>query len=143
METLFTTLHVLSAVLIVGPLAIMPMTALRTLRTGDTTRAAAAAAAAARSIRLFSYLSLITAITGFGVMGMADPRNDLSITTPWVLASLLLYSLALLVTLAVTVPAFHHPEEKTRASRYARATASSGIATLCLTAVTVLMAWKP
>lgn len=139
METLFTTLHVLSAVLIVGPLVIMPMTALRTLRTGDATRATSAA----RNIRLFSYLSLITAITGFGVMGMADPRYDLSITTPWVLASLLLYALALLATLAVTVPAFHHPEQKTRASRYVRATASSGIATLCLTAVTVLMAWKP
>lgn len=36
METLFSILHVVSAVFIVGPIAIMPMSALRSLRTGDT-----------------------------------------------------------------------------------------------------------
>jgi uncharacterized membrane protein len=139
METIFSILHVVAAVFIVGPLAIAPMTALRTLRTGNTKQAVTAA----KTIRLFSYLSLVVVVTGFGVMGMADPKYDLTITTPWVLTSLILYAVALLATLAITVPALQTADGDTRASAYARATTSSGIATLCLTAVVVLMVWKP
>lgn len=139
MDNLLSILHVVGAVFIIGPLAIMPITALRTLRTADTPRGAASA----KSIRLFSYLSLIVVITGFGVMGMADPKYDLSITTPWVLASLVLYAVALLTTLAVTVPALQHTDGTARAFTYTRAAASSGTAALCLTAIVVLMAWKP
>ncbi|SDZ56300.1 DUF2269 family protein [Herbiconiux ginsengi] len=139
METLFSILHVVSAVFIVGPIAIMPMAALRSLRTGDTQRAMGSA----KSIRLLSYLSLIIVITGFGVMGMADPKYNLNITTPWVLASLILYAVALLATLIVTVPAFQHSGRQPYSSAYARAAASSGIATLCLIAVVILMVWKP
>ena len=139
MEASFSILHVVAAVFIVGPLAIMPMTALRTLRTGDTARAATAA----KGMRLFSYLALLVAITGFGVMGMSDPQYDLTITTPWVLTSLILYAVALLATLAITAPALQHADGDRRASAYARAPASSRIATLCLTAAFVLMVWKP
>jgi len=139
MQTLFSILHVLAAVFIVGPIAIMSMAALRTLRTGDTARAAATA----KSIRLLSYLSLIVVITGFGVMGMADPEYDLTITTPWVLASLILYAVALLATLAITVPALRHADRSARTSACARTVVSSGIATLCLAAAVVLMVWKP
>ena len=35
METLFAVLHVVSAVFIVGPMAILPMTAMRALRAGN------------------------------------------------------------------------------------------------------------
>lgn len=136
MGTIFSILHVVAAVFIVGPLAIAPMTALRTLRTGSAKQAATAA----KSIRLYSYLSLVVVVTGFGVMGMADPKYDLTITTPWVLASLILYAVALLATLAVTVPALLHTD---RTSAYERTAASSGLATLCLIAVVVLMVWKP
>lgn len=136
---MFSILHVVSAVFIAGPLAIMPVAALRSIRTGDSERAAAAG----KSIRLLSYLSLIIVITGFGVLGMADPKYDLSVTTPWVLASLILYAAALLVTLVVTVPAFQHAGRRPGTPLYARAVASSGIATLCLAVVVVLMVWKP
>jgi len=139
MDTLFNILHVVAAVFIVGPLAIMPMTALRALRSGDTIRTIASA----RSIRLFSYLSLIVVVTGFGVMGMANPGYDLTITTPWVLTSLILYALALLTTLAVTVPALQHADRRARSPAHARAATSAGLAVLCLTAVVILMAWKP
>lgn len=140
METLFSILHVVSAVFIVGPIAIMPMAALRSLRTGDTQRATASA----KSIRLLSYLSLIIVITGFGVMGMADPKYNLSITTPWVLASLILYAVALLATLIVTVPAFQHANsQQPQTFAYTRAVTSSSVATLSLVAVVVLMVWKP
>ena len=135
MDTLFGILHVVTAVFIIGPIAIMPMASLRALRSGNST----GAAASAKGIRLLGYLSLITVVTGFGVMGMADPRYALSITTPWILASLILYVVAALLTLAVVVPAFQHAGQRS----YARAAAGSGIATLCLLAVVVLMVWKP
>ena len=70
-------------------------------------------------------------------------RYDLTITTPWVLASLILYALALMATLAVTVPALLHADRRARTSAHARAATSAGLAALCLTAVVILMAWKP
>lgn len=139
MDTLLNVLHVVTAVFIIGPVAILPMTTLRTLRAGDRTRTAAAA----KSIRLLGYLSLIVVITGYGLLEMADAQYDLSITTPWVLASLILYVVALLLTLLVVVPAFQHAEGGNSRAIYVRAAAGSGIATLCLIAVVVLMVWKP
>jgi uncharacterized membrane protein len=136
MDILFSILHVTSAVFIVGPMAIIPMTALRSLRHGDNERSLKTG----KSIRLLSYLSMIVVITGFGVMGMADPKHDLSITTPWVLVSLVLYVVALLTTLIVTVPALEHPGRQTA---NAQAAISSALATLCLVAVVGLMVWKP
>lgn len=85
MDLLFSILHVATAVFIIGPIAIIPMTGLRKLRTGDTTRATASS----KSLRLLTYLSLLVVVTGFGVMGMATPKYDSSITTPWVLGSLI------------------------------------------------------
>lgn len=139
MDTLFSILHVVTAVFIVGPVAIMPMTALRTLRAGDFE----CTTASGKSIRLLSYLSLLVVITGFGVMGMADPKYSLSITTPWVLSSLILYIFAIALTLSLVVPTYLHPERGNARSRYTRAAIASGIATLSLIAVVVLMVWKP
>ncbi|WP_223627312.1 DUF2269 family protein [Microbacterium sp. EST19A] len=139
MDTLFSILHVTSAVFVVGPMAIMPMAAMRSLRHGDNERSIKSG----RSVRLLSYLSLIVMVTGFGVMGMADPKYDLTITTPWVLGSLVFYVVAVLATLVVTVPALVHPGRQTANPAYARAAISSGLATLCLVAVVILMVWKP
>jgi len=139
MDILISILHVTSAVFVVGPMAIIPMATLRSLRHGDNERSLKSG----KSIRLLSYLSLIVVVTGFGVMGMADPEYDLSITTPWVLASLVLYVVALLATLLVTVPALLQAGRATARSSYTRASISSCIATLCLVVVVVLMVWKP
>lgn len=139
MDTMFSILHVVTAVFVIGPMAILPMTSLRILRAGDTSRAASSA----RAIRLLSYLSLVVLVTGFGVMGMADPQYDLSVTTPWVLASIGLYFVALLVTLAVVVPAFQSAVRDSTRAIYTRAATGSGLASFCLLAVVVLMVWKP
>lgn len=139
MDLLFSILHVATAVFIIGPIAIMPMTGLRALRTGDSARATASA----KSLRLLTYLSLLVVVTGFGVMGMADPKYDLSITTPWVLGSLILYVIAAALTLAIVVPAYLRPERRGPKQRYTRVAVSSGIAAISLVAVVVLMVWKP
>lgn len=139
MDLLFSILHVATAVFIIGPIAIIPMTGLHALRTGDTARAEASA----KSVRLLTYLSLIVVVTGFGVMGMADPKYDLSITTPWVLGSLILYVIAVALTLGILIPTYLHPERREPKQRYTRAAVSSGIAAISLVAVLVLMVWKP
>lgn len=138
METIFAVLHVASAVFIIGPMAIMPMTTLRSLRNGDTERVHAAA----RSIKLLSYLSLVAVVTGFGILGMVGDEWGLSTTTPWVLASIILYLVALVLTLAVVAPTFAGSIAK-RSGGYARASIGSGLASLALVIVVVLMVWKP
>ena len=138
METAFNVLHVLAAVFLVGPMAILPMVAMRDLRTGN----GAQAASLGRSTNVFSLLSLIVIFFGFGLMGVSD--HDLSITTSWILASLIVYVLALALTLAVVVPALRGAAESTdRDSAYKRVAMSSGVVTLLLLAAVVLMVWKP
>lgn len=139
MQALFSIIHVGAAVFIAGPIAILPMASLQALRVGDTVRAAAAA----KTIRLLIYLSLITVITGFGVMGMADSKFNLSITTPWVLGSLVLYAIVLILGIALVMPSFEHPGRRSARSTYVRAAAGSGIATIALIGTVVLMVWKP
>lgn len=153
MDTFMTVLHVVAGVFVIGPLAILPMSSLRLIRGGETERVRASA----KPIRLLSYLSLIVAVTGFGAVGLADPKYDLSVTTPWVLWSIVLYVVALVVTLFVVVPALEHvgapvnaghaaatrTAEGTKDPAYGKVAAGSGIASLALIVVVVLMVWKP
>lgn len=138
METAFGVLHVLAAVFLIGPMAILPHLAMRELRTGN----GAQAAALGRSTNVFSLLSLIVIFFGFGLMGVSD--HDLSITTTWILASLIVYVVALALTLAVIVPALRGAAEAgNRDNAYKRVAMSSGIVTLLLLAAVALMVWKP
>lgn len=142
METVLDVLHVVTAVFIVGPMAILPMTAMRAMRAGHTD----SVRSLATSTYVFSLASLIVVILGFGVLGMSDEKYDLSVTTPWILASILCYLVAFGLNLAVVVPALREFSGNTPASAsnsYQRVAASSGIATLLLVAVVVLMVWKP
>lgn len=142
METLFAVLHVVSAVFIVGPMAILPMTAMRAIRAGDARQVETLA----KSTNLLSLLSLLVALFGFGLMGMADPKLHLSITTPWILSSIVLYVVALAVTLFLVVPTMRRAAEALRegtASRYPQLAAGSGVASLLLLVVVILMVWKP
>lgn len=147
METVLAALHVLSAVFLVGPMAILPMTAMRVLRTGDRTQVAGLA----RSTEVFSFASLAAVIFGFGVMGMSDPKYDLSITTSWILGSLVLYAVALALNLGVVVPAMRAAggseaqaaQASGKPAGYSRIAMGSGLVSLLLVVVVVLMVWKP
>jgi uncharacterized membrane protein len=168
MDTLFLVLHVVGAVFIVGPMAILPMSAMRAVRAGNS----AQVATLAKSTMIFSYLSLIVFVIGFGLVGMADPKFNLSVTTPWVLTSIVLYVIAVVLSLVVVVPAMKRAASATSGpatsaasatsapaasgsgaavatagvpakSGYAAISAGSGIVSLLLVAVTVLMVWKP
>ena len=146
MDTVLTVLHVVAAVFLVGPMAVLPMTALRALRAGEWSMVSTLAV----STRVFSLASLVVAVLGFGVVGTADERFDLSVTTSWVLISIVLYLVALALNLAVVVPALKRAAGELEGGRgeaaralYGRIAAGSGVVSLLLVAVTVLMVWKP
>lgn len=143
METLFSVLHVVAAVFIVGPMAIIPMTAMRAVRAGNGSQVSVLAT----STSIFSWLSLLVVVFGFGVMGMSE--YDISMTTPWILWSLILWAVATIINLVLVVPtmkkaaaALADGPSDDRAG-YPAIAAGSGLATILLIAVVVLMVWKP
>ncbi|MCW2634976.1 MAG: conjugal transfer protein TrbL [Blastococcus sp.] len=146
MDTVLNVLHVVAAVFLVGPMAILPMTAMRAVRAENGPMVALLA----RSTRVFSLASLLVAVLGFGVLGMADEKFDLSVTTSWVLTSIILYLVALALSLALVVPSLNRAAGELEAGRgeaaralYGRIAAGSGVVSLLLVVVTVLMVWKP
>lgn len=145
METLLAILHVVGAVFIVGPLAILPMTGLRALRAGQ----AGQVSTLAKSISITTYLSVLVIIFGFGLMSLADPKYNLSVATPWIWISLVAWAIAVVLTLALVVPSLKKAAAglasggTVDSSSYPRIAAGSGITALLLVLVVVLMVWKP
>jgi uncharacterized membrane protein len=147
METVFNVLHVVAAVFIIGPMAILPMTAMRSVRAGQGGQVATLA----KSTFVFTLLSLLVVILGFGVMGMADPKYHLSFTTPWILTSMILYLVALAVSLLLVVPALRAAAVRLQGANgaasegkeYPRIAMGSGLVSLLLLVVVILMVWKP
>lgn len=150
MDTLLSILHIVGAVFIVGPMAILPMTAMRAIRAGNGSQVAVLA----KSTTIFTLLSVLVAVFGFGVVGMADPKWGLSVTTPWVLWSIILYAAALLLSLFLVIPTMRKAAEALQSTdaaapasaseaKYPALAAGSGVVSLLLVAVTVLMVWKP
>ncbi|MBC7443502.1 MAG: DUF2269 family protein [Ramlibacter sp.] len=149
MDLLLNTLHIASAVFIVGPMAILPMTAMRSMRAGE----AGQVASLAKSVYLFSLLSVLVAFFGFGALGMADADEGFSFASTWVWLSIVLYAIALVINLFLVVPAMRSAAETlaqnpvvaagTKVAGYSRVAMGSGIASLLLVFVVVLMVWKP
>jgi uncharacterized membrane protein len=153
METLFTTLHVVAAVFIVGPMAILPMTAMRAIRAGQGRQVEILA----RSTFIFSLLSLLVVVFGFGILPFS--RYGTTVTTSWVLISLILYVVAFGISVLGVVPAMRSAAESLAAvpagsapdpgtaadakHAYTRVAMLSGIASLLLLVIVVLMTWKP
>jgi uncharacterized membrane protein len=143
METLFAVLHVTAAVFIIGPMALLPMLGMRALRQG----ASAQVSALARSTNLVGWLSLIVAVLGFGLVSFVDPEDKLTYTTPWLLTSIILYSIAVTITLAGVAPLMKRAGARLAdgklAMEYRSIAALSGVTALLLVAVVVLMVWRP
>jgi uncharacterized membrane protein len=149
---------VAAAVFIVGPMAILPMTALRAIRAGSPGQVRTLA----RSTNIFSLLSLIVVFFGFGAMGLSDPKYHTTIASTWIWLSIVFYVVALALTLFVVVPAMRRAadnlegeeavevedpsavgEAPEKAAGYGIISGTSGVASLFLLAVVVLMVWKP
>ncbi|WP_127781833.1 DUF2269 family protein [Rhodococcus sp. X156] len=155
MEDVLNVLHVVTGVFIVGPMAILPHTALRAVRNGD----AAQVRSLAQSTNIMTLASVLVVIFGFGLVSVVD--YDLSFTTPWILISIILYVIALVLSLVMVVPALQKAADtlqpagvaatagsEATAPRggspdYGRIAMSSGIVSLLLVAIVVLMVVKP
>ncbi|CAN5259417.1 hypothetical protein BH09ACT6_BH09ACT6_07170 [soil metagenome] len=150
MSIIFLTLHVVAAVFIAGPLAILPMVGLRAVREGNTVQAASLA----KSTSLLSWLSLIIVVLGFGALGMSDPEDNFTFSDTWVWLSIVLYVVAFVLTMFVVVPALRQAAEvpaatadgavaQAKPAGYSRIAMGSGISTLLLVVIVVLMVAKP
>lgn len=138
MQTVMNVLHVASTVFLIGPMAILPMTAMRSLRAGQH----AQVASLAKTTQIFTLLSLLVVIFGFGLQGM----YSIPLTTPWILYSIIAYVVALVLNLFLVVPAMQKAAAgagSTEASSYPQIAAGSGVVTLLLVVVVVLMTWQP
>lgn len=145
MDTLLTVLHVVGAVFVVGPMAVLPQSGMRAIRSGD----AGAVRTIAKSTNIFSFVSLVVALLGFALVGVADPKYHLSVGTPWVLFSIIAYVIAVVLSLVLVVPGLRGAVEvmaqegASTASAYRRVAIGSGLTSLLLLVVVVLMVWKP
>jgi len=105
----------------------------------------------AQSTNVLSLASLIVVDRHYLRVRRYEPERqevNLSITTSWILSSPILYVIALALSLAVMVPALRGAGEKLRGDtaaggEYKRVAMASGIVTLPLIVVVVLMVAKP
>lgn len=153
MYTVMNVLHVVTAVFLVGPMAALPMSALRMVRVGN----APSVERAAKATTIFSVGSLAVFIFGFGLIEAAPESWNLSLATPWILTSIILYAVALALSLFAVAPALRSVAEHLRADAdptaggvvavrgndYRRIAIVSGIVSLLLIAVVVLMVVRP
>jgi uncharacterized membrane protein len=149
MNTIFFIIHVVLAVFIIGPMAILPMTAMRAIRAGH----AQTVVTIAKSTRLFTLLSIAVSLVGFAVVGTTSKEDNFMVTTTWILTSIILYLVALAVSLFVVSPLLRKAGaamsvEKADAIAAgapfrSRIAASSGVVSLLLLVIVVLMVWQP
>nr|WP_246232020.1 DUF2269 family protein [Nakamurella aerolata] len=150
---MMTALHVLLAVFAVGPMAMLPQLALRGIREDSP----GMVAGLARATFVFSIVSAAVVVFGFGALGTRPDWADWSFSSLWIWLSLVLWALAVLITVLVVVPGLRDAADALRASAgssagagtadaragYGKIAAANGIATLMLVAVVVLMVVKP
>ena len=86
---------------------------------------------------------------GSGILGVSD--HDTTVTTPWVLISIILYAVALALNLIAVVPALRSAAEhiqdpaaqELQKPDYRRIAIGSGVVSVLLVVVVILMSWKP
>lgn len=141
MGILLEVLHVAGAVFVVGPMVLLPMFALRAIRAGD----GAQVRRFANSALGFGIATLVVGALGFGVMATTDPSENLSISTGWILVSVIAFAAAIVIHLAVVVPALRNADRDKgeRSFGYALVATTSGTVAILLVLVVVLMITRP
>ena len=140
-------LHLLFAIFAVGPLVHAVTTASRGVRQGDSR----ATAHAARMSRIYSYGSVLTIIFGFALMSATSPFTHTQVakfSETWIWLSLLLWAIAVAITLAVISPALDRATARIEDPRpltglAARIGASGGVVSLMFVAIVFLMVYQP
>jgi hypothetical protein len=154
-------LHLLTAIFAVGPLVHAVTTASRGLRQGD----APAIAASARMAKIYSMVSVLVVVLGFGLMSQKRRGQELgSFGDTWIWLSVLLWVVAVAVTLTVIVPALENATDTITGGRRestsdehvgearletalktqtARVAASGGVVGIIFAVIVVLMVYRP
>jgi uncharacterized membrane protein len=141
MRDLLLSLHVLFAIFAIGPLVGAASTAARGVRAGD----GPAVAGSARTVRIYGYASLAVVVLG---LGLVQPKWHAKFSYPWVWVSLILYVLALVLTLAVLEPNLRKAGAELAAGNSAQAltgrvAASGGLIALSFAVIVFLMVYRP
>ena len=142
------SIHVILAVFIIGPMALLPHTGLRALREHDAKRVSGVA----RSTQLFTWLSLLVFVFGFA----AEGERGVPFTQLWIWLSVLLFLAAFVLSAFVVVPNLRRGAEEIeqgpatiageklrRPAAYSAVAATAGVSTILLVVVVVLMAFRP
>lgn len=141
-------LHLLTAIFAIGPLVHAATTASRGLRHAD----AAAIASSARVATLYSYVSVLVVIFGMGLMSADSPdeagEKVAEFSDPYIWISLVLWLVAVGLTLGVIVPALKQAGARVGVGEAvdaltARVAASGGVVGLIFAGIVVLMVYKP
>jgi hypothetical protein len=137
-------LHLLTVAFLVGPAAIAGMTSVRAAKAGH----AQALRDASRTTRLYTLGTLLTVLLGTAMVGLGDVGDQWGMGQLWVSASYALWFVALVLTLALVVPAQLKAAQAIEAGGSAadqagRIAAGSGLVLLAWTAIVVLMVVKP
>jgi hypothetical protein len=150
MGTLFVTLHVLSAIFLIGPLALAPFVGLRAVVRRDSEGVRRAAEAT-------MVLAGAAALVGLFGLGAVASSDRIGYGTPWVTISITLSVIALVGVLVVAAPSLRtvaaliedgtinsdtHAKARMDALR-GRIAATAGLAVLAWALVVVLMMTKP
>jgi uncharacterized membrane protein len=148
MVHVFVALHVIFAVFIIGPMALLPHTGLRALRNHDAKQVRTLA----RSVAIFSWASLIVFVLGFAALG----AGHISFAQLWVWLSVVLYAGAFVLSVFVVAPNLNRGAEEIegaapavegeklrRPAAYSAVAATAGVTTILLIVVVILMAFRP
>jgi len=131
--------HVLLGVLVVGPLAVLPLAGAGEVRARNASNVRMLALAT----RAFAGLAVVVAALGFAIIPSVE---GLTLETRWLGLSVLAYVVAVALVIAVTAPALDRASARLTAGIAAgtRAITVSAMAVLALmTVVVVLMMWQP
>ena len=137
-------LHLLTALFVVGPLAVAAVTSPRLARAGQVD----ALRGAARTTRLYALASLVVVLLGTAMIGLGDTGEAWEMSQLWVSASYALWILAVALTLGLVVPAQRQAVTALEEGRDAggaagRMAAGGGLAMLAWALIVVLMVTKP
>lgn len=149
------TVHLIAAIFLVGPAVAGAMSAPAAIRSGKV----AAVALITRLVTVYSIGSIIVAVLGLAMVRGKDSGGGFAFSDTWIIASIVLYVIALVVTLAVLIPALRAAGTALGAAAtdaagtdargavakplIGRVAGSGGIIALLYLAIVVLMVYRP
>jgi hypothetical protein len=137
-------LHLLAALFVIGPLAVVASASPQLARSGRLV----ALRAAQRTTRRYALASIVVVLLGSAMIGLGGPGEAWEFSQLWVSASYAFWVVAVALTLGLVVPAQRDAVAALEAGQDASGTAGrmaagSGLAMLAWVVIVVLMVTKP